>query len=463
MAEEIKPIIKKSNLAERLTTYIFYASVFIFLVAFNFRDSMTGGWYQQWLPNLNGRSISDIIFVDSLTGFAVTNSLAVNDTAFILKTTNGGNNWTINYSYTQIYYSDFSRVKFINPNTGYAAGMTLLKTTNSGLNWTAIPTPNNIPCSDISLINVDTFYICNTVAFDGGLFITTNGGASWTRLYYAISSNPSRIYMYNARIGFMMTNDNQTLKTTDGGNNWFQVLASEGYTDIHFVDSLVGWKNNITNTQIKKTTNGGLNWYLQTLPPEGGHFYLVRLRHFHCLNKDTIWGVGGEYQLYDYTKRGLIYKTTNGGINWGYQLPDTSLILLQEYQYVDFINKNYGWAYSTLPSGVHTVVGGNDTTIYTNIKEKITDISTQFKLEQNYPNPFNQFTIINVQLKIAKQIKVVVFDITGKKIITIINRKENTGEHSYKVDGGNLSSGVYFYTLFADGTRVDTKKMLLIK
>ncbi|MBI5403470.1 MAG: hypothetical protein HY959_08715, partial [Ignavibacteriae bacterium] len=58
MESEKKADTKKSNLAERLSTYIFYISVFIFLVAFNFRDKMTGGWYQQFLPNLNGRNIT---------------------------------------------------------------------------------------------------------------------------------------------------------------------------------------------------------------------------------------------------------------------------------------------------------------------------------------------------------------------------------------------------------------------
>ncbi|MCX6165211.1 MAG: hypothetical protein NTU73_10210, partial [Ignavibacteriae bacterium] len=155
--------IKEFNISEKFTTFLFYLSILIFLIAFNFQDSKTGGWYQQWLPNTNGRAISDITFIDSLVGFAVTPNAIINDTGYILKTTNGGDNWIINSIYPQ--YHGFNRVKFLNSNTGYVAGSGLLKTTNSGLNWTTILTPNSVPCSDISLINVDTFYICNTVAF----------------------------------------------------------------------------------------------------------------------------------------------------------------------------------------------------------------------------------------------------------------------------------------------------------
>src|SRR5512138_705478 len=52
-----------------------------------------GNWYQQFMPNLNGRQISDIFFLDSLTGWAVTPYRFQNDTAYVLKTTSGGDSW----------------------------------------------------------------------------------------------------------------------------------------------------------------------------------------------------------------------------------------------------------------------------------------------------------------------------------------------------------------------------------
>ncbi|MCX6165210.1 MAG: hypothetical protein NTU73_10205, partial [Ignavibacteriae bacterium] len=224
-------------------------------------------------------------------------------------------------------------------------------------------------------------------------FITRNGGSSWTKLYYSTNSNPSRIYMYNERIGFMMTNDNQTLKTTNGGNNWFQSIA-EPYTDIHFVDSLTGWK---ANGFIKKTTDGGINWISQNLPNViGGIYTLNRISKFSFTMRDTIWGTLGYVDFPNGQERGIIYKTTNSGINWGYQIPDTSIVIYQ-YDFNCFTNKLNGWAYSKYNNrgGIHTTVGG-DSTIYTGINNNITFLSKEFLLYQNYPNPFNSITNVKV-------------------------------------------------------------------
>src|SRR5260221_3374560 len=87
---------------------------------------VTGNWYQQFMPNLNGRNITDIFFLDSLTGWAVTNALNQNpDTTFVLKTINGGDNWVIQYRKIQLGGGFFglSRIYFLNQNTGYMCGV----------------------------------------------------------------------------------------------------------------------------------------------------------------------------------------------------------------------------------------------------------------------------------------------------------------------------------------------------
>ncbi|MBK9335008.1 MAG: hypothetical protein IPM96_22050 [Ignavibacteria bacterium] len=56
-----------------------------------------------------------MIFLDSLNGFAITDNDFSNDTGYILKTTNGGDNWNIIYTDNR----DFKAIKFINLNVGY--------------------------------------------------------------------------------------------------------------------------------------------------------------------------------------------------------------------------------------------------------------------------------------------------------------------------------------------------------
>ncbi|MBK7253785.1 MAG: hypothetical protein IPI04_07655 [Ignavibacteria bacterium] len=54
---------------KRLSGILYYTSIISFIIAFNFSDNPAGGWQQQFLPFMNNRPLSDITFVDSLTGF----------------------------------------------------------------------------------------------------------------------------------------------------------------------------------------------------------------------------------------------------------------------------------------------------------------------------------------------------------------------------------------------------------
>ncbi|MCX6163803.1 MAG: YCF48-related protein [Ignavibacteriae bacterium] len=194
MENERKSNLAKSKIADKLSTYLFYASILIFLIAFNFQDSRTGGWYQQWLPNLNGEQLKDITFLDSLTGYGITNS-------YIIKTTNGGDNWVINATANLL----FSKVQFINKDTGYvSAGLNkLYKTFNGGNNWTIITLPADLYPISMYVLNKDTLWLCDNEGLTGGLFKSTNGGYNWFNQFYALNYNPERIYMYNDRIGFL--------------------------------------------------------------------------------------------------------------------------------------------------------------------------------------------------------------------------------------------------------------------
>jgi hypothetical protein len=86
-----------------------------------------------------------------------------------------------------------------------------------------------------------------------------------------------------------------------------------------------------------------------------------------------------------------------------------------------------------------------------------------YKLEQNYPNPFNPVTNIKYQIAKNSSVTLKVFDILGREIETLINEKQNTGTYEIKFNGSKLASGMYFYSLFINGNRFDTKKLILLK
>jgi hypothetical protein len=85
-----------------------------------------------------------------------------------------------------------------------------------------------------------------------------------------------------------------------------------------------------------------------------------------------------------------------------------------------------------------------------------------YALQQNYPNPFNPSTTINCQLPVAGKIKLVVYDLLGREVATLADGHYPAGQHSFRFDGGRLSSGVYFCRLMA-GSFVSTTKMILQK
>ena len=447
---------KNRSMVNLLVSLIFYVSILFFIIGFNFSDVMVGNWYQQFMPFLNNRPLKDMTFIDSLNGFAVTGDGTVGATNYILRTINSGDNWQI----VNTVYRDLSRIIFTDHNTGYVcggynvSGGYLIKTTNGGTNWNAVPNSNFANhFDDMHVFGGDTVFLADANGFNGGIFRTTNSGTNWQTLYPG-PEDPEKIYMYNSRIGFFSTSF-KMFKTTNGGFNWTPITGQDGFLDIYFTDSLVGWKARDT---VKKTTDGGINWQTQPVPrgPNIG-FGIYTISN---INRDTIWGAGGTIQYPNLQTRGLIYRTTNGGSNWFFQIPDTSYNIYA-YGQIQFINKNTGWTYTT-NRGLHTTNGG-DTTFILPIKHINSEVPTKYELQQNYPNPFNPVTNFGFRIAGFGLVTLKIFDITGKETVIITNEELSAGEYKAEWNASGFSSGIYFYSLIVDGKLIDTKKMVLLK
>lgn len=91
------------------------------------------------------------------------------------------------------------------------------------------------------------------------------------------------------------------------------------------------------------------------------------------------------------------------------------------------------------------------------------NIPVKFSLQQNYPNPFNPVTKIDYSLLKASDVKIIVYDILGREVQTLVNDKFNAGNYTINFNGENLSSGIYFYSMLIDGVLFNTKRMVLLK
>jgi hypothetical protein len=103
-------------------------------------------------------------------------------------------------------------------------------------------------------------------------------------------------------------------------------------------------------------------------------------------------------------------------------------------------------------------------TINTVISKNLPDA---YSLSQNYPNPFNPNTTIKFTIppNVTEQtinVELVVSDVTGKIVATLVNRILPAGEYEVTINGTGLPSGIYFYTLNAYKVRI-SRKMLIIK
>jgi hypothetical protein len=99
----------------------------------------------------------------------------------------------------------------------------------------------------------------------------------------------------------------------------------------------------------------------------------------------------------------------------------------------------------------------------TSIETNKQNLIKTFELSSNYPNPFNPSTKIEFRLNRAADIDLKVYDLRGQEVSTLLKGNQSPGLYDLTFNGANLSTGVYFYTLFIDGKAADTHKMLLIK
>lgn len=329
----------------------------------------------------------------------VSTGYAVGQTGTILKTTNGGDNWVSQVSGTA---NQLNSVRFFNASTGYTAGNTgtILKTTNGGTNWVAQTSGTTEHLFDMSMIDASTIYLAKNFSLTSSVLRTVNGGTNWTS--QGITGSFNSIYFPSASTGYVVG-------STSAGN---------------------------------RTTNSGANWIAMSFPVAGNY------RSVFFTSETTGYCAG---QLGAGTSP-LMMKTTNAGVNWVDQPTGQAQYLNAVY----FPNTLTGYACGRVGLMIKTTSGGT-TGINT-----LSELSNSYHLSQNYPNPFNPETKIRFSIPKSAFVTLVVYDVTGKSVNSLVNDNLNPGVYEVDFSPNHICSGVYFYKLVTTGF-TDTKKMLLIK
>jgi len=110
----------------------------------------------------------------------------------------------------------------------------------------------------------------------------------------------------------------------------------------------------------------------------------------------------------------------------------------------------------------------SDLGIFTDVaEEEETKVPLSFSLSQNHPNPFNSETVIEYSLPHESQVKIVIYNILGQKVRTLLDQRQSAGYKRVIWDAKNqkgkvVSTGIYFYRIETEEF-VQTKRMLLLK
>lgn len=304
--------------------------------------------------------------------------------------------------------------------------------------------------SDIAYIN------------DGSDSILFTGSNVYTTPYNII------VAVFNTSFGLL--NSIVILPGLSGFDKEFARIACSG--GANQPDAMIVFRENYQNSgdwDLKgyRTNNGGTVWSAVNIdirrdnvvipyPPE---ISSVRNRNGRFNIAYTIAGPSNyDTVKYIFTNSGspnLFYRTVNHLS--GFQRPKPGVRLVNNDSCFMV------WSQKGAGSGSNIwAVGGCNGQITIGIENTGSEIPTEYNLSQNYPNPFNPVTNIKFSIPQKGFVKIVIYDISGREITTLVEEQLNPGIFKVDFDGTNLSSGLYFCKIYAEEF-TDVKKMILIK
>jgi len=363
----------------------------------------------------------------------------------VFNTTNGGTDWVFQSIYNTVPNA-LTGVLFFNTYTGYVSGDDggngfLLKTTDKGMTWSQSCYGNAGQFSGTLKKFRNRLYTYNNLGY---IIYTTNGGQNWSNVSMPPSTGFSGFSVADSNLyfGYNSNSANNLFKSSNGGQNWVFLtnpLTGRSWYEMNFFNEntgfLVGDKSSII-----KTTNG--NTFVAS--PTGSTNTNLIFNSVCMADSVNVFVVGDS---------GIIYKSTNCGTNWN---PQNSGLKDDLYR-VRFYDRNTGWIVGINGVILHTTTGG---TVW--VSNNGSTVISDYHLFQNFPNPFNPITNVKFSMYNAGVAKLVVYDVQGREVQTLVNERLNAGTYEVKFDGSMLNSGVYFYKLITD-VYSETKKMVLIK
>lgn len=394
------------------------------------------------------RHILDVDFIDEKVGWVVGYD------GIIAKTIDSGKTWHLQDSGTR---SRLNSVFALNDKRVWVVswGGVILTTKNGGETWDLQRYSFGIETAHRAVIFVDSlkgWIVGGNFHVGGWILHTEDGGNTLVEQTPGVIPRLFDVIFVNENVGWVVAGGGSVYDvgavyhTKDGGETWIPQLENQprGLESVFFINENTGWASGYD--WIIHTKDGGDNWVVQSV---GDGIYPEDL---FFTDGNIGWSCG---------LIGKVFCTFDGGVTWRKLYSGTSESLAA----VDFINKDIGWIVGDNGAILHTTTGGT-----MDVKINFTSEYTvkNFHLFPNYPNPFNQQTVISYQLPEKGTVRLTIYNILGREVITLVDKEQSSGLHRIIWDGkdkkaGDLSSGVYFYHLQFRDVFQETGKMILIR
>ncbi|MGB5288022.1 MAG: FlgD immunoglobulin-like domain containing protein, partial [Ignavibacteriaceae bacterium] len=381
-----------------------------------------------------------------------------------LRTTNGGQNWQTTVGspggeVTSISAIDNQKaVVIVNDGTSTR----IRRTAAFGVNWTTVYEDNSAGAhlNAITMFNdLNGYAVGNPVSGQWIILNTTDGGLTWNSAS-ALPQNGSEIGISNSmkwidiQNGWFGTNNSSVYRTNNGGSSWSSGTTTfPNNNSVAFTDASSGVS---AGTEINWTSDGGATWFLKTeqIPGE-----VISAASAEQIQGKFFFVAGSD-----------VYKTDNTGDSYIQDYSQSDPLRFIDVDVIKVGENNWITAYATGDNG--TIAKYMELYLVTETEFEEFTIPESFALKQNFPNPFNPTTNIEFSLPVAADIQLVVYNILGQQVASLINEQRSAGNHSVlwnanDSNGMKLSSGIYLYKLKASGVDgsefQEIKKMVLLK
>ena len=299
---------------------------------------------------------------------------------------------------------------------------------------------------------------------------------------FRVYSSPYNFGIYrssNSGMNWTVISTLDSLRESPGAGDWFS-LYKYGFLKYNPFDTAFVYAN--ASTSVYVSTNGGCNFFRSNVNWFKGIVFSY---------KDSML-----YGFNDYR----IYRSSNKGMSWD------SVVILRKFNALEvnpdlpnilyggdslgvYRSTNYGgnWQlYNNAFTPVREVIGvskdaGSLDTFFVVTKKNVYkvwasfimdsknpygEVPSEFSLEQNYPNPFNSITNVKFQIpnvgQSSQTVTIKIFDISGKEVAILVNKKLNPGTYEIRFDAKELPSGIYFYRMQSEKF-TSTRKLILLK